>query len=128
MDGTGEQGEAGDISPGGTRALAGTPDSGNAVIEVIQPGPFATVVDLGRPGCGHLGVLRSGAADAGSLRLANRLVGNPEDAAALELTLGGAALPFHAPAWAALTGTQTVGRLQPGPTGCTRVSRARRNG
>jgi len=117
VDGTGEQGEAGDIFPGGTRALAGTPDSGNAVIEVIQPGPLATVVDLGRPGYGHLGVLRSGAADAGSLRLANRLVGNPEDAAALELTLGGTALLFRAPAWAALTGAQTAARLQPGPQG-----------
>ena len=46
-------------------------------IEVIKPGPLATVQDLGRPGYGHLGVPRSGAADAASLRLANRLVGQP---------------------------------------------------
>ena len=45
--------------------------------------------DLGRPGLGALGVGHSGAADAPALRLANRLVGNPESAAALEVTFGG---------------------------------------
>ncbi|TLF63152.1 allophanate hydrolase subunit 2 family protein, partial [Nonomuraea sp. KC401] len=48
------------------------------MIEVLAPGPYATVQDLGRPGHAHLGVPRSGAADAPSLRLANRLVGNAE--------------------------------------------------
>jgi len=46
------------------------------------------VQDLGRPGYGSLGVGASGAADRGSLRLANRLVANVEAAAALELTFG----------------------------------------
>lgn len=74
------------------------------MIEVIAPGAYATVQDLGRPGYGHLGVPRSGAADAPSLRLANRLVGNPEGAAGVELTFGGARLRFAAGAWAAVTG------------------------
>ncbi|MEV8632249.1 biotin-dependent carboxyltransferase family protein [Streptosporangium sp. NPDC051023] len=74
------------------------------MIEVIAPGPYATVQDLGRPGYGHLGVPCSGAADAPSLRLANRLVGNPEDAAGIELTFGGARLRFDAGAWVAITG------------------------
>ncbi|SNS56093.1 biotin-dependent carboxylase uncharacterized domain-containing protein [Streptosporangium subroseum] len=74
------------------------------MIEVIAPGPYTTVQDLGRPGYGHLGVPRSGAADAPSLRLANRLVGNPEGAAGVELTFGGARLLFAAGAWAAVTG------------------------
>ncbi|OUC98868.1 allophanate hydrolase [Streptosporangium minutum] len=69
-----------------------------------MPGPYATVQDLGRPGYGHLGVPRSGAADAPSLRLANRLVGNPEGAAGIELTFGGACLRFTSGAWAAVTG------------------------
>lgn len=73
-------------------------------IEVLRPGPLCTVQDLGRPGYAHLGVPHSGAADPASLRLANRLVGNPEDAAGLELTFGGAVLRFHAPAWIAVTG------------------------
>lgn len=71
---------------------------------MLRPGPLATLQDLGRPGYAHLGVPHSGAADAGSLRLANRLVGNPEDAAGLELTFGGAALRFPSPAWIAVTG------------------------
>ncbi|MGV9774498.1 5-oxoprolinase subunit C family protein [Streptosporangium sp. NPDC003464] len=74
------------------------------MIEVVAPGPYATVQDLGRPGHGHLGVPRSGAADAPSLRLANRLVGNPEGAAGIELTFGGARLRFTGGAWAAVTG------------------------
>ncbi|WP_436761947.1 biotin-dependent carboxyltransferase family protein [Streptosporangium sp. V21-05] len=74
------------------------------MIEVIAPGPYATVQDLGRPGYAHLGVPRSGAADEPSLRLANRLVGNPEGAAGIELTLGGARLRFTTGAWAAVTG------------------------
>ena len=59
------------------------------MIEIVRPGPLATVQDLGRPGHAALGVVASGAADRRALRLANRLVGNPEGAAAVELTLGG---------------------------------------
>lgn len=58
-------------------------------LHVLATGPLATVQDLGRHGHAHLGVPRSGGADRGSLRLANRLVGNPESAAAIEVTLGG---------------------------------------
>lgn len=74
------------------------------MIEIEDPGPRATVQDLGRPGYARLGVGRSGAGDRGALRLANRLVGNPEGLAALELTLGGLRARFHAPALVAVTG------------------------
>ena len=74
------------------------------MIEILRPGPLATVQDLGRPGYAHLGVGRSGAADRASLRLANRLVGNPETAAGLEITFGGLTARFTAPALIALTG------------------------
>jgi KipI family sensor histidine kinase inhibitor len=87
------------------RSWTGGP--GGPLIEVLRPGPLATVQDLGRTGLGHLGVPRSGAADAASLRLANRLVGNPEGAAGLELTLGRAVLRFRGEAWAAVTGAPT---------------------
>ncbi|HQQ78728.1 MAG TPA: biotin-dependent carboxyltransferase family protein [Thermoanaerobaculia bacterium] len=56
---------------------------------VLEPGILSTVQDLGRPGWGAWGVPASGALDEEALRLANRLVGNPEDAAALEITLSG---------------------------------------
>jgi allophanate hydrolase subunit 2 len=52
------------------------------MIEILRTGPLSTVQDLGRPGLAALGVGASGAADRGSLKLANRLVGNQERAAA----------------------------------------------
>lgn len=81
------------------------------MIEVVRPGPLATVQDLGRPGRAHLGVPRSGAADQRALRLANRLVGNPEGAAGVEFTFGGAALRFHRRAWIAVTGAPVTLRI-----------------
>ncbi|KXP01288.1 urea amidolyase family protein [Tsukamurella pseudospumae] len=56
---------------------------------VQNPGMQALVEDLGRPGLAALGVTRSGAADRGALRRANRLVGNAEGAAAIENAGGG---------------------------------------
>ncbi|NRQ36051.1 hypothetical protein HII36_30085, partial [Nonomuraea sp. NN258] len=74
------------------------------LLEILATGPLTTVQDLGRPGLGHLGVGRSGAADRGALRLANRLLANPEDAAALEVTLGGLRVRAHGDLTIALTG------------------------
>ena len=61
---------------------------------VEHPGMQTTVQDLGRPGYGPMGVSPSGAADTVSLRLANLLVGNPAEAAALEMTLLGGSYVF----------------------------------
>ena len=115
-----ELGDPGDLFPPGTQTSDEPEPAAERFIEVVRPGPFAIVADLGRPGYGHLGVPRSGAADPDSLRLANRLVGNPEDAAVVELTLGGATLRFagragSAPAWVAVTGAAASVRLGPGP-------------
>lgn len=56
---------------------------------VVEPGLLTTVQDQGRPGLAALGVPHSGACDRRAHRLANRLVGNDENAAVLEVTLGG---------------------------------------
>lgn len=64
----------------------------NADVEVLASGPLATVQDLGRTGYLDIGVGMSGAADRASFRLANRLVGNAENAPAVEVTFGGFAL------------------------------------
>ena len=74
------------------------------MIVVRRPGPLTTIQDLGRPGYAHLGVPHAGAADVASLRLANRLVGNDEGAAALEITLVGPELHFLSPTFVAVTG------------------------
>ncbi|KUL68950.1 MULTISPECIES: biotin-dependent carboxyltransferase family protein [unclassified Streptomyces] len=58
-------------------------------LSVVRAGALTTVQDLGRPGHAHLGVPRSGALDPPAAGLANRLVGNPVDAAVLETTLDG---------------------------------------
>ena len=73
-------------------------------IRVVQPGFFTTIQDLGRYGYAHLGISAGGAADGLSLRIANRLVGNADNAPALEMTLLGATLEFEHGAIAALTG------------------------
>lgn len=73
-------------------------------ITITRTGPQALVQDLGRPGHAHLGVPPSGAVDPDSLRLANRLVGNDETAAGLELLLGGAQLTAEASCTVAVTG------------------------
>ncbi len=74
------------------------------MIEIVAPGPLATVQDLGRPGLAAWGVGHSGAADRRSMTLANRLVGNPEGAAGLELTFGGLVARFTRATIVALTG------------------------
>ena len=74
------------------------------LIEVQSPGLFTTVQDLGRDGFGPIGVSPSGAADSIALRLGNRLVGNPEGGAALEMTLVGGTFYFPQGAVVALAG------------------------
>lgn len=74
-------------------------------IEILEPGPLTSVQDpFGRTAWRHLGVPVGGAADAWSARLANRLVGNPDDAALLEITLGNVLIGTDGAAWVALTG------------------------
>ncbi|MFD0201876.1 MULTISPECIES: biotin-dependent carboxyltransferase family protein [Saccharothrix] len=74
---------------------------------MLRTGPLALVQDLGRPGHAHLGVPPSGALDTRSFTLANRLVGNPEDAAGLEVLLGGLSLRTNASCTVAVTGPST---------------------
>ena len=59
---------------------------------VLEPGLLTTVQDLGRYGWASFGVPAAGALDEEALRFANRLVGNAENAAALEITLVGPVL------------------------------------
>ena len=70
---------------------------GRRDLEVVRAGALTTVQDLGRPGHAHLGVPRSGALDQPAHRLANRLVGNPAEAATLETTLTGCAVRLRRP-------------------------------
>jgi len=73
-------------------------------LEILAPGPLTTVQDCGRFGFGRFGVPRSGAADTFSLRIGNLLVGNPENEAALEITVVGPAIMALANSTIAITG------------------------
>ena len=90
-------------------------------LEVLEPGPATTVQDLGRPGLARLGVGPSGAADIASLRLANRLVGNAEAAAGLEVPLGGLHVRASAPLFVAVTGAVGPVRVGERDAACNAV-------
>lgn len=72
--------------------------------QVTRAGLQTTVQDLGRYGLQRFGVPVSGAMDRLSLRVANRLVGNDDNAAALEITLVGPVLQFDSDTLIALCG------------------------
>jgi antagonist of KipI len=80
-------------------------------LRIINPGLMTTIQDLGRYGYAHLGVTPAGAADALALRVANLLLGNQENTAALEMTLLGATVEFERAAIVVLTGAQVDCRL-----------------
>jgi biotin-dependent carboxylase-like uncharacterized protein len=63
-------------------------------VRIDSPGLLTTVQDLGRYGFQKYGVSVSGAMDAYSAQLANILVGNRPDEAALECTLAGPSFTF----------------------------------
>ncbi len=73
-------------------------------LHVEASGALALVQDAGRPGLARLGVGAAGAMDRAAFSLANRLVGNPSDVAAIELLLGGMRLRFVRRTWFAVTG------------------------
>jgi antagonist of KipI len=85
------------------------------LLEVRAPGLLTTVQDLGREGFGPLGVSPSGAADPVALRLGNRLVGNAQGAAALELTLLGGTFAFPDGGVIAMAGSHFSPRLDGAP-------------
>jgi biotin-dependent carboxylase-like uncharacterized protein len=73
-------------------------------IEFLDGGLLTTVQDLGRAGWQRFGVPVSGAMDPWALRAANRIVGNEEGAAALEITLAGPVLRIGGGGVMAVTG------------------------
>ncbi|TCR69555.1 urea carboxylase [Rhizobium sp. BK376] len=79
------------------------------VIEVLSPGAQSSIQELpGRLGLWHVGVPPSGPMDERSFRHANRLVGNGDMVAALELTVSGPVLKFHTETVVALAGATMV--------------------
>jgi urea carboxylase len=98
-----------------TSFLKSFPYERNA-IEVIEPGTQTTIQDFpGRLGYWHVGVPPSGPMDTLAFRLANRLVGNQEDAAGFEITLTGPTLRFTCDTTVALAGAEFGAQLDGRP-------------
>jgi urea carboxylase len=85
-------------------------------VEVLQPGTHTTLQDYpGRVGYWDVGVPPSGPMDALAFRMANRVLGNSERAAALELTVSGPTLRFGVDTMIALTGARMRATLDGEP-------------
>ena len=85
------------------------------LLEVLDGGILTTVQDLGRTGYQRYGVPQSGALDSYALRVGNILVGNPDGAAGLEMTLAGPRLRILADTVLAVTGADVQGQLNDVP-------------
>jgi biotin-dependent carboxylase-like uncharacterized protein len=90
------------------------------VMRVVEPGMFTTVQDLGRSGWAAIGVAPGGAVDALSLRVGNRLVGNADGAASLEMTMVGGTFDFEQDATIVVAGGEVSGSV--GGGGAARTS------
>jgi antagonist of KipI len=75
-------------------------------LHILRPGMFTTIQDRGRWGFQRWGVPVSGPMDAWSARLANRLVGNADATALLEVTLRGPEFSLSRDGWIAVTGAR----------------------
>ncbi len=97
-----------------------------AALRVLDAGPLATVQGLGRLHAQRYGVALGGAMDRFALQAANRLVDNPLDAAAIEITAGSAAFELLAPLLLAVTGADFGATLddEPLPAWTTLYARA----
>ncbi len=85
-------------------------------LEILSGGTQTTIQDYpGRIRYWNVGVPPSGPMDSLSFRLANRAVGNPPDAAALEITMSGPTLTFNTDAIICLTGAQMHGDIDGRP-------------
>jgi antagonist of KipI len=75
-----------------------------SAISILEPGPQTTIQDLGRLGQLRYGIPPSGPMDRRAFVLANRLVGNPDGAAALECTVAGPRFQARTSVVCAVTG------------------------
>jgi len=95
-----------------TTSFLGTFAFARRAIEVLEGGTQTTIQDYpGRIGYWNVGVPPSGPMDHLSFRIANRLVGNPDNASAIEFATMGGRLKFHTDTHIALTGADMGAKL-----------------
>lgn len=98
-------------------------EGGARTVTVVRPGLFTTIQDRGRWGHQASGVSVGGALDVLSHRIANLLVGNPADAATLEVTIAGPELRIEQGARVGLAGADLQATIDgiTAPTGVATV-------
>jgi urea carboxylase len=117
---------AGFRAGGVTTKYLGTLPYVPATVDVLEGGTQTTIQDYpGRLGYWDVGVPPSGPMDGRSFRLANRLVGNPDTAAGLEVTVQGPSLRFNTTAIIALTGAHMPAALNGRPVAWHRALRVK---
>ncbi|MCR5028187.1 MAG: urea carboxylase [Fibrobacter sp.] len=88
----------------------------NSTFEILAPGLQTTVQDYpGRENLWDVGIPPSGPMDNYSFRLANKIVGNAESAAGIEMTLSGCSICFHTKTIIAWTGGEFPAKLNGKP-------------
>ena len=96
------------------------------MIHILACGPLNTVQDLGRAGYRNIGITATGAMDPIALRVGNILVGNGEDAAAIEIQTFPFRIEFEEALTFAVTGADCAARLDGAdlpPYWCTRAEK-----
>ncbi|HSR12356.1 MAG TPA: biotin-dependent carboxyltransferase family protein, partial [Thermodesulfobacteriota bacterium] len=91
---------------------------------ILKPGLLTTIQDRGRWGYQNDGVGIAGALDPFAFAAANLLVGNPEGAAGLEITLFGLAVKFRRENFFSVTGADLSPRLDDRPVALWTCHRA----
>ena len=95
-----------------TTSFLGTFAFARRALEILDGGTQTTIQDYpGRIGYWNVGVPPSGPMDHLSFRIANRLVGNGENAAAIEFATMGGRIKFHADTLIAVTGADMAAKL-----------------
>lgn len=79
----------------------------NSGFKVIQPGIFSLIEDAGRFGQHGIGLTSGGPLDRDAFRWANRLCGDQQTAAAIEITVGGLVLESKVNTTIAVTGANS---------------------
>lgn len=88
-----------------------------AEIEVLRPGLFSTIQDLGRFGFQKFGVPHSGVMDRYAMRICNLILGNAQETSVLEITMQGPQLKFNAPTSICISGADLSPELNGKPIG-----------
>jgi urea carboxylase len=99
-----------------TTAFLGSYQFHRNALEIMESGPQMTIQDYpGRIGYWHVGVPPSGPMDALAFRMGNKLVGNADDSAAIEMTTIGGRIRFNTDAVIAITGADMNAKLDGSP-------------